>query len=341
MVLITHEHDVAAAAQRIVHDPRRSRAHDRRRTAVPRELARHAPHGVRGDPRCTVCVRASPCSGSLIGIAAVILTVGLGEGAQSDVRAQINALGSNLLIISPGSSTSTGGVRGGFGSASTLSVSDADALASKTVAPDIAAVAPHDVDLGIAHGVARRTGRRASSARRPTGSAVRARTLERGRFLTAADERSRSTRSWCWARPRRRSSSATPARSARRSPSTACSSRWSACSRRAVRRARRTRTTWRSCRCSVAQQRLFGGTHAHERVDDLRRGRVAVVAVGRVPRGAERAARAPRHRQLAPAPTSRSPRSSRSSPRRRRSTTRSPCCSAASPRSRCSSAASA
>ena len=43
--------------------------------------------------------------GILIGIAAVILTVGLGEGAQAQVRDQINALGTNLLIISPGSST--------------------------------------------------------------------------------------------------------------------------------------------------------------------------------------------------------------------------------------------
>ncbi len=42
--------------------------------------------------------------GILIGIAAVILTVGLGEGAQEKVRNQINALGSNLLIVSPGSS---------------------------------------------------------------------------------------------------------------------------------------------------------------------------------------------------------------------------------------------
>src|SRR5262249_43087583 len=80
--------------------------------------------------------------GMRIGIAAVMLTVGLGEGAQSDVRDQINALGSNLLIIQPGSSTGTNGVRGGFGSASTLTATDASALTSKTVAPDIAAVAP-------------------------------------------------------------------------------------------------------------------------------------------------------------------------------------------------------
>ena len=48
--------------------------------------------------------------GILIGIAAVILTVGLGEGAQAQVRSQINALGTNLLIVSPGSSTSSSGV---------------------------------------------------------------------------------------------------------------------------------------------------------------------------------------------------------------------------------------
>src|SRR2546423_2849667 len=80
--------------------------------------------------------------GILIGIAAVILTVGLGEGAQAEVRSQINALGTNLLIISPGSSTSSSGVRGGFGSASTLTKADADALTSKITAPDIAAIAP-------------------------------------------------------------------------------------------------------------------------------------------------------------------------------------------------------
>ena len=46
--------------------------------------------------------------GILIGIAAVILTVGLGQGAQAQVASQINALGSNLLIVTPGSSTEVG-----------------------------------------------------------------------------------------------------------------------------------------------------------------------------------------------------------------------------------------
>ena len=51
--------------------------------------------------------------GILIGIAAVVLTVGLGLGSQQEVGARISSLGSNLLIVSPGSSTTTGGLRGG------------------------------------------------------------------------------------------------------------------------------------------------------------------------------------------------------------------------------------
>ncbi len=48
--------------------------------------------------------------GILIGITAVVLTVGLGQGAQAKVRDQINELGTNLLVVSPGSSTSSSGV---------------------------------------------------------------------------------------------------------------------------------------------------------------------------------------------------------------------------------------
>ena len=79
--------------------------------------------------------------GILIGIAAVILTVGLGLGTQKDVSEQISQLGSNLLIVKPGSSTSTSGVRGGFGSRTTLTTADAAALTSSVNAPDIGKVA--------------------------------------------------------------------------------------------------------------------------------------------------------------------------------------------------------
>jgi putative ABC transport system permease protein len=129
--------------------------------------------------------------GILIGIAAVILTVGLGEGAQAKVSGQINALGSNLLIVSPGSSTSSSGVRGGFGSASTLTVRDAAALANKTVAPDIKAVAPtvtqsESLTAGSTNWTTSVVGSQ------PDWLPVRARTLSGGRFITAADVSSRA-----------------------------------------------------------------------------------------------------------------------------------------------------
>jgi putative ABC transport system permease protein len=129
--------------------------------------------------------------GILIGIAAVILTVGLGEGAQAKVSGQINALGSNLLIVSPGSSTSSSGVRGGFGSASTLTVRDAAALSNKTVAPDIKAVAPTvSTSESLTAGSTNWTTSVVGS--QPDWLPVRARTLAAGRFITAADVSSRA-----------------------------------------------------------------------------------------------------------------------------------------------------
>lgn len=81
-------------------------------------------------------------TGILIGIAAVMLTVGLGLGAQEQVEAAISSLGSNLLIVTPGSTTSATGIRAGIGSASTLTLSDAKALGSRVDAPSILRVAP-------------------------------------------------------------------------------------------------------------------------------------------------------------------------------------------------------
>lgn len=80
--------------------------------------------------------------GILIGVAAVILTVGLGEGAASSVSSAISALGSTTLVITPGSTTSSAGVRGGLGSSTALTYADAKALESKIDVPDVAAVAP-------------------------------------------------------------------------------------------------------------------------------------------------------------------------------------------------------
>jgi len=68
--------------------------------------------------------------GIVIGISSVIVLVGVGQGATSSVTSSISDLGSNLLVVSPGSSSS-GGIRGGFGSATTLTEKDAQAIKSQ------------------------------------------------------------------------------------------------------------------------------------------------------------------------------------------------------------------
>lgn len=124
--------------------------------------------------------------GILIGIAAVVLSVGLGLGSQQQVGAQISSLGSNLLIVSPGSSTSSAGIRGGFGSASTLTLGDATALANPVVAPDIAAVAPEKSSSEtLAVGSTNWTTSIVGTTQ--TWPDVRSRTLSSGAFFTAAD----------------------------------------------------------------------------------------------------------------------------------------------------------
>ena len=79
--------------------------------------------------------------GILFGVAAVICTVGIGTASADSVNSRIAALGTNLLTVSPGSTTSFG-VRGGSGSANTLTMEDVAGLADKLDAPDVAAVAP-------------------------------------------------------------------------------------------------------------------------------------------------------------------------------------------------------
>src|SRR5512136_2421136 len=79
--------------------------------------------------------------GIIIGVAAVIALMGVGRGAQAAIHAQINSLGSNLLFVSPGS-TSQGGVRTAAGSAASLTHQDAQSLANSADAPAIAADAP-------------------------------------------------------------------------------------------------------------------------------------------------------------------------------------------------------
>ena len=102
--------------------------------------------------------------GIMIGVAAVIVLVAVGTGSSASVRDQISKLGSNTLTVSPsqGGTGSRGGGGGGFfarlgGGAgpssssvssgtqtrtATLTLDDAEALANRTDAPDVASVAP-------------------------------------------------------------------------------------------------------------------------------------------------------------------------------------------------------
>ena len=77
--------------------------------------------------------------GVIIGVGAVIAMVAIGEGAKARVEETFNAMGSNLLIIRPGS-TSSGGVRGGWGSMPTLTWDDLQAI--RTEATNVRYVSP-------------------------------------------------------------------------------------------------------------------------------------------------------------------------------------------------------
>jgi putative ABC transport system permease protein len=77
--------------------------------------------------------------GMVIGVAAVIAMFAIGTGANRQISAQIAGIGSNLLLVLPGSATS-GGRQMGFGSQPSLTLKDAEAL--RRECPSVAAVAP-------------------------------------------------------------------------------------------------------------------------------------------------------------------------------------------------------
>jgi len=83
--------------------------------------------------------------GIIIGVGAVIAMLAVGTGASERISQQISSIGSNLIIVLPGSTTA-GGVRGGHGSQPTLTKDDADAIlkecsAVQDVAPVLNGVA--------------------------------------------------------------------------------------------------------------------------------------------------------------------------------------------------------
>ena len=79
--------------------------------------------------------------GIVIGVAAVISTMSVGRGAQQAVTASIESLGTNLLFVRPGNAD-VGGIFGGQGSATTLTLEDAYSLQDPVFVPSVEAVAP-------------------------------------------------------------------------------------------------------------------------------------------------------------------------------------------------------
>lgn len=77
--------------------------------------------------------------GIIIGVGAVIAMLAIGQGAEISVKNQIAALGSNVLIVFPGSQQQ-GGIRGGAGTMTTLTEDDATAIGKEC--PDVAYVSP-------------------------------------------------------------------------------------------------------------------------------------------------------------------------------------------------------
>ncbi len=77
--------------------------------------------------------------GIVIGVGAVIALMSIGKGAETSIISSIQGLGTNLLFISPGA-TSESGVRTAFGSATSLTSEDAEAITAEIA--NVTLVAP-------------------------------------------------------------------------------------------------------------------------------------------------------------------------------------------------------
>jgi len=159
IIVVTHESDIATYAGRVITMRDGEVISDERRQAVrpqPGASTGVLPAGSLPNPRLPAPATAGSAGtvrafalmivaaafqalarnemrsaltmlGVFIGVAALIAMVAVGQGANEAVRKQIESLGTNLLVVVPGATT-MGGMRSGQGSASTLTVTDAEAL---------------------------------------------------------------------------------------------------------------------------------------------------------------------------------------------------------------------
>jgi len=120
--------------------------------------------------------------GIIIGVAAVLITMGIGRGAAANITSRIQSQGTNLLSISPGASSS-GGVSGESGSAGTLTIADAQTLMNRALHPAVEMVAPeYGANAQLVYGS--KNSRSQVTGVTTAQVTVRNLTVASGRFLT-------------------------------------------------------------------------------------------------------------------------------------------------------------
>jgi putative ABC transport system permease protein len=121
--------------------------------------------------------------GVIIGVGSLVVLLAIGQGTKNQLTSRISSLGTNLLGVTAGSSFA-GGIRGAAGSASTLTLGDATALA---VLPGVAAVAP-EMPVSNAVVVDGRTNTTTSlTGTTQAEESVRNYQIQYGSFLTALE----------------------------------------------------------------------------------------------------------------------------------------------------------
>ena len=123
--------------------------------------------------------------GIIIGVGAVIIMIAVGAGAQDRVNRVIQQLGSNLVIVVPGSSQ-TGGARGARGTSPTITEEDAEAIANQIPSVQVAAPMVHGAGQVIVGNLNWSTGIEGVT---PDYLTARDWQLKSGRWLTSADMR--------------------------------------------------------------------------------------------------------------------------------------------------------
>ncbi|GIX40763.1 MAG: ABC transporter permease [Leptospiraceae bacterium] len=124
--------------------------------------------------------------GIIIGVSSVIIMVAIGNGAKIEIEKQISSIGTNLIIVLPGA-TSSGGVRFGSGTQMTLTIQDAYALKRESPYIEEIAFSIHEVSQVIYRNTNWSSLIRATS---PSYFYVQEWELEKGRFFNDDDVKS-------------------------------------------------------------------------------------------------------------------------------------------------------